>query len=446
LDISFWIELALFVLLLGLSGFFSSSETALFSLSSIQLEQMRKNNDARVGLIERMLSEPRRLIVTILIGNEFVNVAASVLSAAMVIELLGAEQKFFNLFVMVPILLLFGEITPKTLAIRNNVAFARVQSGPINAFARLITPLRWLVRKVAELFITLIVGKERSRGNIITEDMVRTLAHEAVGEGALDQTEALFIDQIFDFGNMTLEDVMTPRADVHFLSLHTDWPQVLEAVRESRQSRFPVYDAHRDNIVGILHARDLLKVDFSANIPVQRGLQGVLRDAYFVPDSKPAADQFDDFRQHRRSFALTVDEYGGVTGLVTMEDLLECIFGDIPSRSDIDNKALITPLEDSKWAVDGSLPIAEFNRELDEDLSDEVVETIGGLVLHAHGEVPDEGCAVEIEQLRFTVMAVEQNRISDLIVERLIEPVPSPDVESPDETQQACSEQQQGEG
>jgi len=186
MDVTLWLELILFVLLMGFSGFFSSSETAFFSLSNVQLQQMRQEDHPRIGLIGQMLSEPRRLIITILIGNELVNVAASVISAAVVIQLLGDELKWLNLFVMVPILLLVGEITPKTLAIRNNVAFASAECGPIQIFAKLITPVRWLVRLVSEWFITMFVGRERSRGNIVTEDMVRTLAHEAVGEGALD--------------------------------------------------------------------------------------------------------------------------------------------------------------------------------------------------------------------------------------------------------------------
>ena len=191
MDLAFWLELALFICLMGLSGFFSSSETAMFSLNQRHLEQMRRDKNPRIDLITRMLSEPRRLIVTILIGNEFVNVAASVISAAMVIQVFGAENKLFNLFIMVPILLLVGEITPKTLAIRNNVAFSTFESKPIDIFARMITPLRWAVRNFSDWFTTLIVGKERSRGNIITEDMVRTLAHEAVGEGVLDQMDVV---------------------------------------------------------------------------------------------------------------------------------------------------------------------------------------------------------------------------------------------------------------
>ena len=163
MELQLIIELLLFAILMGFSAFFSSSETAFFSLNPVQLEQMRRDDNSKLDLIKHMLSEPRRLIVTILIGNEFVNVAASVISASIVITLLGAENKYFNLIIMVPILLLVGEITPKTLALRHNVAFATAQSQPIALFEKLITPIRWVVRIVADGITTLIVGKERAR-------------------------------------------------------------------------------------------------------------------------------------------------------------------------------------------------------------------------------------------------------------------------------------------
>ena len=225
MDYVLWLEGGLFVIMMGLSGFFSSSETSLFSLSNVQLEQMRRNQHPRISLIQQLLSQPRRLIISILIGNELVNVTATVISAAIVIRVLGAENKWINLLIMVPLLLLVGEITPKVLAIRHNVAFASFESRPIGFFTRIIKPLRWVIRKVADLFITLIIGKERSHGNIITEDMVRTLAREAVGEGALDRVEAQFIEQIFDFGNKTLEDIMTPRSDIFFLAIDRPLPE-----------------------------------------------------------------------------------------------------------------------------------------------------------------------------------------------------------------------------
>jgi putative hemolysin len=419
MDYVLWLELAFFVIMMGLSGFFSSSETSLFSLSNVQIEQMRREQHPRVSLIQQLLSQPRRLIISILIGNELVNVTASVISAAIVIRVLGAEKKWINLLIMVPLLLLVGEITPKVLAIRHNIAFASFESRPIEFFTRMTRPLRWVIRNVADLFITLIIGKERSRGNIITEDMVRTLAREAVGEGTLDRLEAQFIEQIFDFGNKTLEDVMTPRSDVFFLSIDMPLEKMIVEVCKSRRTKVPIYQEHRDNVCGILHTRDLLGIDIEKFSRDPRRFQGLLRKPYFVPESKLAADLFRTFRERKLSIALTVDEYGGVTGLVSMEDLLECIFGEIHSPSDEVHQFSIKDLGGDRYAVDGSMPVVEFNKELGSELSDEWGETIGGLLLHHYGELPPQGDKIEIHQFRFIVTEVEENRIKTVEFEKV---------------------------
>ncbi len=418
MDVTFWLEVVLFVALLGLSAFFSSSETSLFSLTSRQLAQMRRDEHPRVALLERMLNEPRRLIITILIGNELVNVSASVISAALVISLLGAENKFFNLVIMVPILLLAGEITPKTLAIRNNVAFAGYQSRPIDAFARLITPLRWVVRRIADLFITLVVGSERSRGNIVTEDMLRTLADSAVGEGQLDSLEARTIGQIFEFGDKSVEEVMTPRANICYLPLEMPPAEMVEEIRHTRFSKFPVCEDTRDNVVGLLCARDLLGQDLESFGRSPGQLRGILRKAYFVPETKPVSELFQTFRRRKQSLALTVDEFGGVTGLVTMEDLLECIFGEIYSPSDGRREFSFEKLEGRRYRVSGAMPLAEFVDKASVAIDPQVAETLGGLLLHEYGELPAEGASLEIESIRFTVESVRDNRIRTLLVER----------------------------
>ena len=426
MDIAFVVELIVFIILLGFSGFFSSTETSLFSLNKLQLEKMRAEGNRRIDLIERLLSEPRRLIVTILIGNEFVNVAASVISAAMVIQLFGAENKFVNLFVMVPILLVFGEITPKVLAIRNNVAFATFESGPIDQFARLITPLRWVVRNVSEWFTTLIVGKERSKGNIVTEDMVRTLAREAVGEGTLDHAEAQYIDQIFDFGSQRVNDLMTARADVTFVPIEASGAEILAIFRESRQSRMPVYEENRDNILGILHARDLLAVDLNQVGTERKTLEALLRPPYFVPESKPASELFDSFRHRKKSFALVVDEYGGVTGVITMGDLLGAIFGDIPTPSDEADDDWFHELADNRFALPGATSLDDFNSRFHANFAVDDVRTLGGLVLHHFGELPDESASIEIWPFRFTAQRIEANRITEILVELLPGAKPDP--------------------
>jgi len=416
MDITLWIEVMLFVILMGFSGFFSSAETSLFSLSKIQLEQMRRDGHANLGRIERLLSQPRRLIVTILIGNEFVNVAASVISAAIVIRLLGAENKFVNLFIMVPILLLVGEITPKTLAIRNNVAFAAFQSKYIALFASLISPLRWLVRQVADWVTTLIVGKERSRANIVTEDMVRTLAREAVGDGVLNPVEARYIDHIFEFGDMTVEDVMTPRSNVLFLPADMALGDMLQELRRTRRTKVPVFHENRNNILGILYARDLLGMEPDELSRLDQDRQRLLRPPYFVPETKLAAELFHTFRKRKLSLALVVDEYGGVTGLVSMEDLLECIFGDLPSASDSVSATPYRKLTDGSTHIEGGMQIEKFNREFRRRLPEDVAETVAGLVLDRFGELPVVGAKLQIDDVEFMVETVVGNRIMMLSV------------------------------
>jgi CBS domain containing-hemolysin-like protein len=415
-DMGIWVALACFVVLLALSGFFSSSETAIFSLSDRQLAKLRRDKHPRVELIEHLLAEPRRLIITILLGNELVNVAASVLSAAIVIQLLGADSKWLNMLIMVPLLLLFGEITPKTLAINNNVRFATFECRPLHVFAKVATPIRWLVRLVADFFITLIVGPQRSRGNIITEDMVRVLAKEAVGEGALDGLEAELIEQIFEFGRTSLMDVLTPRSHIFYLHVDTTVDEAVEAVKRTKHTKIPVFREHRDDIVGILHARDLVGADLQALAASPKALESKLRPPLLVPETKSADDLFRTFRERQLSVALTVDEYGGVTGLVSMEDLLECIFGEIHSPSE--RRMPLRGAARGHVVVDGAMPLRAFSVAIDGDVSSEHAETVGGMLLHEFGELPHEGSAISRHGLRFVVQQVRNNRIRTVLVQR----------------------------
>ena len=420
MDIAIVLELAAFVVFLCLSAFFSSSETALFSLNRIQLEQLRRSADPHADLIERLLSQPRHLIVTILIGNEFVNVAASVISAALVIEVFGSGNKWINLLIMVPVLLLFGEITPKTLAIRHNLAFATAQCRGIDLFARLISPLRWVVRHVADFFITLIVGKERSRANILTEDMVRSLAEEAVGKGALDRHEAVYINRIFDFGDKVVSDVMTPRSQVKYLRADATIEEAARHYRRTNHTKVPVYGDSPGNVVGVLYSRDLLGEGPEADAAARaaRRVADIMRPAYFVPETKSVADLFYTFRKRQLSLALTVDEFGGVTGLVTMEDLLECIFGEIMSPSELVRQKSLSVEEaaEGSYRIDGAMTIRQFNRVFGVALKSSAVDTIGGVLLDAFGELPAEGMRIVVEDCEFTVESVAGQRIARVLV------------------------------
>ena len=218
-------------------------------------------------------------------------------------------------------------------------------------------------------------------------------------------------ETILNNKNKTIEDVMIPRSNVFFLSIDTPFSEMIAELRQTRHTRVPIYREHRDNIIGILHVRDLLGKDFTKISENSQGLINLLRTPSFVPESKMAADLFRNFRQRKISIALTVDEFGGVTGLVTMEDLLECIFGEIHSASEIPRRVSIEDLGGGRCAVNGSMPVLEFNQKMGTQLSDQWGETIGGLILHHYGELPSKGATIELNGLQFTVMDVEENRI-----------------------------------
>jgi len=413
-----WAQLIGLVALLGLSAFFSSCETSLFSLGRTQIERMKKEQHPRSTLIEQLLSRPRQLIVTILIGNELVNVSASVLSAVIIVQIFGVEMSWLNIVVMVPILLLVGEITPKTLAIGHNVAFAGVQSIWIYRFSTLISPIRWLVRKISDFFITQIVGEERTAANIATEDMVRTLASEAVGDGAIDPREARYIHQIFDFGDKTVRDIATPRSRIFMLPNSMPLAEMAIEIDQTRHTKVPIYeDGNRDGIIGVLFARDLLGIDFEDMN--QEAVLKILRDPYFIPETLLAASLFVTFRSRKLSMAITVDEFGGITGMVTAEDLLECIFGEIESGSEYRRRLKVSyeAMDKDRYRMDARMTVSQFNELLGCSIDDERFETIGGVLLSEFGQLPEEGTAIQIEGLKFTIVSVSGQRIANIIVD-----------------------------
>lgn len=410
-----WLQLLSLMILLLLSGFFSSSETALFSLKRNHRLALNESKPEAASIIEKLLAQPRRLIVTILIGNETVNVAASTLSATMLLGAFGSENAYLNLFVMVPLLLLFGEITPKTLAIRHNKKFAAFQAPLLDKFAHLISPVRRLVRFVADWFITQLIGHERSEGNLVTEDMMRTLAADALQKGALDTNEAEMIHQIFDFGNITAEDVMTPRSDMSAIPLELSLPAILQDFQSHRHTKIPVYGKNRDDIEGVLFARDLIGLNLTNPQAHLYDFQSLLREAYFVPESKAGSALFNDFREKRITIAIVVDEYGGVVGLVTMEDLLETIFGDIYSPSEEDSRSSMS-IGDGRYLVDGAMEVDHFNQEFSTVLENEHADTIGGLIFHTLGELPKVQTKVTLNNIELEVKSMDENRIEDVEV------------------------------
>jgi CBS domain containing-hemolysin-like protein len=279
-----------------------------------------------------------------------------------------------------------------------------------------------VIRYISDFFITLIVGKQRSQGNLVTEDMIRTLVHDAVGEGALDSPGSTIHRK-----DLRVRQQIAARHHAatlgHSVSLSRicRWRGLIAQIKASRQSRYPVFKGHRDTILGILHTRDLLGVDLARLERDPQGFRKLLRQPNFFPESKPAVELFHDFRQRKLSFGLIVDEYGGVTGLVTMEDLLECVFGEIvsPSDSEVVDQHLLSELPDGRRLIETSILLDDFNREFSVGIASAEVETLAGALLAAFGELPAAGAATVLCGLKFTVDNIEHNRITRVVVERL---------------------------
>lgn len=332
------LRLLLYLGLLLMSGFFSGSETALFSLSPVQLIKLKEEGTPRGLLVNRLLDQPRRLIATIFIGNEFVNIGASALLASTLAEVMAGQGKLVvslvSTFISVTLILFLGEITPKNLAVRMLERWALVAARPLWLLALVMAPLRWVIEKIADLVVHLVARKVSPEETAVGEDEFLTMLDVVAKEGEIDASEHQLIHNIFEFGDRRVTEVMSPAPDVFALSYNLPLSRIIEQVKGSIYSRVPIYQGSRDRIVGVLYLKDLIPVAYGLSRE-RRRLSDLLHPGYFIPKSTKCEQLFREFRRRRTHLALVVDEYGHFVGLVTMEDLLEELFGEIRDEKEL---------------------------------------------------------------------------------------------------------------
>jgi putative hemolysin len=329
--------LLIFFLFWGLV-FFTSSEASLFALGRLKLQKLKEEGHPSHSLIDSLLSHPRRLIISLLIGNESVNVALSSLTSALFIALWGDWAKWLAIPVVVMGVLLFGEVIPKTMAVRNPEAIAPRLAYPVARFVSLVGPLHWVIRKVVDALFRVAGVQPDTAPPSLTEDDFKHLIETSLKEGSVEEGERSLIHRVFRFSDQTVRDVMTPRAAVFALPLSTRTGEAVEALKENRFSRVPVYRRNLDEIAGVLYAKELLHAGRSKH-GEERGLRPLLRKAYFVPWNQKLDTLFRDLQKRRIHLALVVDEYGKTAGVVTLEDLLEELFGEIYDERDSGRRA-----------------------------------------------------------------------------------------------------------
>ncbi|NCA69498.1 MAG: HlyC/CorC family transporter [Sphingobacteriia bacterium] len=414
-EIELIIRIILQVLLLMGSAFFSGSETALFSLSRIHLQRLRNARDPASEGIHALLGEPRRLIISILCGNELVNIASAANMAAILITLFGAEEAgWINILVMVPLLLLVGEVTPKTIAVTFPVGYAKnVSSRFLPRWIWLITPLRESVRLVADRVTTLIVGESVKGDNLLQRDELRTLLEEGEETGAIEATERVLIDNLLEASNTEISHIMTPGPRIRFLDAGLPMRELIEQFRRHRHPRIPVYSGHWDNVIGFLYSEDVLRLMRGGADLDRVQIQDLLRPVHFVPPTIKVNEMFDFFQTHNTRAVIVLGEFGEVMGIVTIKDVLRFIFGEItsPMGSVQDHER-----DGVGFIVPGDMRLLDFYNLTNIDITDPVMTTVGGVVFRLFGRLPTAGEQVIHDSHTYMVLQVERMRIARLRV------------------------------
>lgn len=429
LDTAFWLNAGAILVLLALSGFFSGSETALTAASRSKLRARADKGDLGAERAMKISEDSERLIGALLLGNNVVNILSASLATALLTRLFGQSGVALATLVMTALVLIFSEVLPKTYAITNpeTVAskVARLVGGLIVVLTPVVTVVRTIVRGILWVF-----GLRTDPGQhmfSIHDEIAGALAIGA-SEGTVDKADRDRLLGALDLGKRTVEEIMRHRSQVEMIDADDDPNDVLAQVLASPHTRLPLYKGERENVVGILHAKDLLRAverflregDGKLDSVKDLDLMKVAMKPYFIPETTPLDEQMREFLKRRTHFALVVDEYGDLRGLLTLEDIIEEIVGEITDEFDPKAERQLKPTESGDYLVDGAMTIRDLNRETDWALPDDEANTVAGLVIHEAQTIPDMGQVFAFHGFRFEVAERKDNRITRLKIRPLM--------------------------
>ena len=409
MDTSIVIRSIVVLLLVLLSAFFSSAETAMTTVSRIRVQSLAEQGDKRAALLERIIADSGKMLSTILIGNNIVNMAVSALVTTLTIDVLGSRFVGAATGLLTLVILLFGEITPKSMAAVHAERFALSYARSIYVLLILLTPVVFVVGKLSGGIIRLFGIDPNAKSSPLTEHELRTLVNESQKDGVIEREEKQMIYNVFDFGDSTAKDVMIPRVDMTFVEVNCTRQELLDIFREDRHTRFPVYEEDTDNVIGTINIKDLIL------LPEEEGfsIRSILREPYFTYEYKATADLMIEMRKASVNLAIVLDEYGTTAGLVTLEDLLEEIVGEIRDEYDEDEKEDLTAIQPGReYAASGSARLEDINEALGTALSSGEYDSIGGFIIEQLDSLPVEGQSLALpDGVRLVVDSISQNRI-----------------------------------
>ena len=406
------VQIIVLVILLLASGFFSASETALMAIGKIEVRHLVEQNVKGAKKLEKLIEDPSKLLGAILVGNNLVNIGASSLATVVATNLFGSAGVGLATGIMTILVLIFGEITPKSLSTQNTEKVALFVAAPISIIVAVFNPLVRILMFITNGMLRLFGINPNVTKPFITSDELKTIVNVSHEEGVLLDEEKEMICNVFEFGSTSAKDIMVPRTDMIAIERNATYEEILSLYKENTYSRMPIYEDSADNIIGILHIKDLLLNSVNKN---EFHIDEFLREPYFVHEFKRTDELFKEMRSHKLGMCIVLDEYGGTAGLVTMEDLIEEIVGDIDDEYD-ETGDEIKKINEHEYLIEGSARITEVNELIHLNISSEDFDSIGGFVIGLFDRFPSEGEEITYNNIKFIVSATSNNRINSLKV------------------------------
>ena len=400
----------LVVLLLG-SGFFSASETSLMSLSKIRIRYMEDEGVKGAKLVGSLIEKSSDLLSSILVGNNIVNIAATSVSTSLFINIFGDGGVAIATAVMTVLVLVFGEITPKTIAANSPEKVAVVVSKPISIIMKITKPIVWIFNLLTGIIFKIMGIDNDGVKPFITEEELKAMVNVSHEEGVLEMEEREIINNVFQFGDMQAKEAMIQRLDMVAIDIEDSYDEIIELFKSEKLSRLPVYQESIDDIVGILNIKDII---FLSDEEIENfDIKDYVREAFFTYEFKKITQLLEEMKKEKTQMAIVVDEYGGTAGLLTIEDLVEVIVGDIDDEYDEEEEEIVK-INDNEYLVEGSTKTSDVNEQLGINLESEEFDSIGGFIIGYLKRIPEENEIIEVEDVKFKVESIDKNRINKI--------------------------------
>lgn len=383
------------------------SETALMSLSKIRTRHMVEEGVKGAKLVQKLTEDPNKLLGAILIGNNIVNIGASAIATTLFVDLLGASGAGVATAVMTVLVLIFGEITPKSIAKQKSEKVSLIVSSPISVIVKVFKPFIGIFTAISSLFIRILGGDPKATEPFITEEELKTMVGVSEEEGVLEDVEKEMIFNVFDFVDTQAKDVMVQRVDITAVDIDSTYEEVLDVIKSEQFSRIPVYNQTIDDIIGILNVKDLIISDEDKE---GFSVSKYMREPFYTFEFKKIKELFKEMKKSRNHMAVVLDEYGGTVGIVTIEDLIEEVFGDIEDEYD-DYDDEVKVVKEDEYIVDGSAKLDDISELIGVNMESEEFDSVGGLIIGELGRFPENNEEVNLNNIRFVVEELDKNRI-----------------------------------